>query len=228
MSGKMSSSAAFGYAASGSMNEQVASIYNQQMQNYYNSFGNATGWLGETIEKVRSEHDYFMRSRLWEFGKKLKNGEGTFVGRYEIGYLSGLDSQRDAVGLMRDVIMANPMMGELYKEGRVSGYAGDLSNLNFGIGRENRLFNRINNGYLDHTEEGTKHTQFLSTRNKMTSLSAKERHDAHRTWRATNVHIEQGYDPSISIIGDMEGKILTVEEGLKMLEELNKINEEKQ
>jgi len=221
MSGKMSSSSAFTYAASGSMSEKVASVYDQQMNNFYSSFSGLNTWLGDALKEVKENHDYFMRSRLWEFGKKLKGGEGMYVGRYEVGYLGGLDFQREAEGFMRDIIMANPSAMELYQAGRISGYGGELADLNFGIGRENFYYNKVNNGYVEHSDEGTSHTRFLSTRDNHTSYSTRERHDAHRTWRATDVHIRNGYDPTISILGDMDGKVLSVEEGLKALKAMN-------
>ena len=214
---KMTSSKAFGYAASGSMNEQVASIYNQQFNDYYTTLGNnLTGWLGDTIKEVKDSHDFFMRSRLWELGNKLKGNDGMYVGRYEIGYLGGLTYQQSAEGYMRDIIMANPNMMNLYLEGRVSGYDGELNFRNVGVGRDNYYFNKVQNGYLAKEENQYKHTRFLSTRDHMTNYSVRERHDSHRTWRASDVHIQNGYDPT-----SLEGnKLLTIEEGIEALKKM--------
>lgn len=215
---QITSSQAFVYAASGSMNEHVANIYNQQFNSYYNNLGtNLTGWLGETIQTVKNEHDYFMRSRMWELGTKLRGNEGMFVGRYEIGYLGDVIYQQAAEGFMRDIIMANPIMMELYQQGRVSGYDGDINRLNCGIGRDNYYYNKVQNGYLNNDNGVYKHTTFKTTRDNMTSYSVRERHNAHRTWRASNIHIENGYDPS-SIEGE---KLYTVEQGLERLKKLN-------
>lgn len=218
---KMSSSRAFGFAASGTMNETVANIYDQQMKTVYSQFGNLTGWLGEALDTAREKHDYYMRSRMWEFGKKIKNGEGTFVGRYEIGYLSGLESQRDAEGFMRDIILANPNAMKLYQEGRIGGYDGDLDRLNFGLERENFYYNKVMDGHLTKEEDRYQHTHFVSTRDKGTHYSARERHDSQRTWRATNAHLAAGYDPTSRGIGDNGGKVLTVEQGLARLKAMN-------
>ena len=214
MSG-LSSSQAFGYAASGSMNETVAGIYNQQFTNFYNSLDpNLTGWLGETVQKVKDTHDLFMRSRLWELGNKLKGNDGMFVGKYEIGYLGGIEYQRQADGYMRDIIMANPTIMDLYQKGRVEGYEGEPHPYNYGIGRENFFFNKVNNGYVQKQDDGRYgYTRFLSTRDHLTGYSTRERHDAHRTWRASDIHVQNGLDPT-NIYG---GEIYSEERGLERL-----------
>lgn len=221
---KLSSAQAFGYAASGSMNEQVAAIYDKQFNNYYDNINpNLGGWLGDAVKTVKESHDLFMRSRLWELGNKLKGNDGMYVGRYEIGYLGGLTYQQSAEGYMRDIIMANPTMMNLYEAGRVEGYDRELHALNNGVGRDNFFFNKVNNGYLTKEEGTLKHTRFLSTRDNMTSYSTRERHDSHRTWRASDIHIQNGYDPS-SITGN---KLLSVEAGLEVLKNLELKSEDK-
>lgn len=226
----MSSADAFGFAASGSMNETAAAVYDQQMNTIYNQFGNLTGWLGEALDQAKEKHDFFMRSRLWEFGKKLKNNEGSYVGRYQIGYLAGLTSQREAEGFMRDIIMANPTVRRLYDEGRVHGYGGELNRLSTGLERDNYYFNKVMDGALGYVEVNDerqyRHTHYRTTRDRGTHYSTRERHDSHRTWRGSDIHINAGYDPTYNGMMDGEaGKVLTVEQGLAKLKAMNESKE---
>ena len=61
--------------------------------------------------------------------------------------------------------------------------------------------------------ENYKHTVYYSTRDSMTHYSSKERSDAHRTWRASNIHVQKGFDPS-NIEG---GKLLTEKEAAEKI-----------
>ena len=218
----LSAATAFNLGASSSMSPQAAMDYDVYMKSYYEKFNNTSGWFTESINKVKEEHRYFMDSHMWEFSNIIKNKEGHFVGKYEIGYLSEVEYQRDAIGYMRDIIMANPNMMQLYIDGRASGYENDFStDLNSGIGRDNYYYNKIMNGYVNDNNEGRIHrTQYNTNRDGRTNYTVKERRDSHRTWRATDIHIDNGLDPT-SILGN---GLLSIEEGLKALEARNNIN----
>lgn len=216
----LSASSAFNFAACGSMTEGAANEYDKFMKNYYSKFEGKGGWLGEALDRAKETHDTFMRSRMWEFGKIIKGDQGSFVGRYEIGYLGALRFQQAAEGYMRDIIGANPMVMGLFEEGRVSGYDSGLHKLNMGVGEDNYFYRKVMDGGMtlgnDQPSEG--HKTFLSSRDNYTHYSMRERMDARRTWRATECYIRNGFDPT-SPDGDKVLSLEEVEERRKLAEE---------
>ncbi|AEV89496.1 hypothetical protein OBP_059 [Pseudomonas phage OBP] len=218
----MNATSAFTRACSGSMTEASAGAFNNFMNGFYEKYDNLSGWLGETLTSVKDAHNNFMSSRMWEFSNRVNGKDGTYVGRFEIGYLSEVKYQQQATGFMRDYIMANPLLMGLYEEDRVSGYDGDFNALCSGIGRDNYFFNKANDGKVifDAEKETLNRTVYTSSRDQLTHLGFSERVDIHRTWQATNLHIAKGlFDPT-SITG---GNILSLEE----VEELRQQREER-
>lgn len=207
----INATSAFSRACSGSMTEGSANAFDQFMGNFYQKYENLTGWLGETMQSVKDAHRNFMDSRMWEFGNRMNGKDGTYVGRFEIGYLSEAKYQQQATGFMRDYIMANPTAMALYELERISGYDGDFSALCNGIGRDNYFYNKAMDGkvHFDSEAETLTRTVYTNSRDNLTHLTFRERVDIHRTWAATNLHIANDmFDPT-SVTG---GKILSVEE----------------
>lgn len=217
----MNVTAAFMRASSGSMTDNSAAVFNDYMTSMYQKYDNLTGWLGETLNTVKDAHNSFMNSRMWEFSNRVKGKDGQYVGRFEIGYLSDIGYQQQAVGFMRDYMMANPLAMELYQQDRISGFDGDFHPACSGIGRDNYFYNRSVDGKVmyDKEEQTLNRTVYNSSRDNLTHLSFSERVDIHRTWQATNLHLAKNlFDPT-SILNE---KILSVEE----VEERRKEQEE--
>lgn len=207
----LNATSAFTRAVSGSMTDASAGAYDKYMNGFYEKYQNLSGWLGDTLDSVKDAHKNFMESRMWEFSNRMNGKDGQYVGRFDIGYLSEAKYQQQATGFMRDYIMANPLMMQLYLDERVSGYDGDFNNLCSGIGRDNYYYNKGMDGkvHFDKEENTLTRTNFTSSRDNMTHLTFKERVDIHRTWQATNLHIAANlFDPT-SIMG---GDILSMEE----------------
>lgn len=207
----MNATSAFTRACSGSLTDESAGVFDQFMSGFYDRYQNLTGWLSNTLDVVKETHQNFMESRMWEFSNRINGKEGMYVGRFDIGYLSEVQYQQQATGFMRDYIMANPLLMELYEKDRVSGYDGEFGDLCTGVGRENYYYNKSMDGKVHYDEEGKSLTRtvFNSTRDSLTRLSFKERADIQRTWRATNIHIANNlFDPT-----SIENKnILSLEE----------------
>lgn len=219
----LNATSAFTRACSGSMTDASAGAFDKFMNGFYDKYQNLSGWLGETLNTVKEAHKNFMDSRMWEFSNRVNGKDGQFVGRFDIGYLSEAQYQRQATGFMRDYIMANPLLMDLYQDGRVDGYGGDFSDLCTGIGRDNFYYNKTIDGKVmfDKEENTLNRTVYTSSRDSLTHLAFSERVDIHRTWQATNLHIAANlFDPT-SIIGD---NILSVEE----VEERRRKAEEKE
>lgn len=195
----MNVTAAFMRATSGSMTDNSAAVFDGYMANMYQKYDNLTGWLGDTLNSVKELHTNFMNSRMWEFSNRVNGKDGQYVGRFEIGYLSEVQYQQQALGFMRDYMMANPELMALYQTGQVSGYDGDFHNACTGIGRENYFYNRSIDGKVifDKEENTLTRTTFSSSRDQLTHLSIAERVGIHRTWQATNLHIAKNlFDPT--------------------------------
>lgn len=213
----MNVTAAFMRATSGSMTDNSAAVFDNYMASMYQKYDNLTGWLGETLNSVKDLHTNFMNSRMWEFSNRVNGKDGQYVGRFEIGYLSDVQYQQQALGFMRDYIMANPELMALYQAGQVSGYDGDFNKSCTGLGRENYFYNRSIDGKVmyDKDENTLNRTMYTSSNDGLSHLGISERVNIHRTWQATNLHIAKNlFDPtSVS-----NSKILTLEE----VEELRK------
>lgn len=198
-------------ASSGSLTDASAGMFDNYMSSLYQKYENLTGWLGETLSSVKEAHQSFMNSRMWEFSNRIGGKDGQYVGRFEIGYLSEVQYQQQATGFMRNYIMANPLLMELYQQDRVSGYDGDFDDNCTGIARDNYYYNKAMDGKVvyDDEKQTLNRTMFTSSRDSLTHLGFAERVNIHRTWQATNLHLAKGlFDPtSIS-----NGNILTVEE----------------
>lgn len=213
---------AFTRACSGSMTEGSAAAFNGYMNNFFSKYDNLTGWLADTFESVKEAHSDFMSSRMWEFSNRINGKDGQFVGRFEIGYLSEVQYQQQAQGFMRDYIMANPTMMELYQNEQVSGWDGDFSSLCTGVGTDNYFYNKAMDGKV-HFQDSEKEedrtltrTDYYSSRDELSHLSFSERVDIHRTWQATNMHVLKGlFDPT-SITNE---KIYSLEEVAKRKED---------
>lgn len=207
----MNVTAAFMRATSGSMTDSSAAVFDNYMASMYQKYDNLSGWLGDTLNSVKELHSNFMNSRMWEFSNRINGKDGQYVGRFELGYLSEVQYQQQALGFMRDYIMANPELMALYQTGQVSGYDDDFNNACTGIGRENYFYNRSIDGKViyDKEENTLTRTMFTSSRDDLAHLSISDRVGIHRTWQATNLHLAKGlFDPtSVS-----NGKILSLEE----------------
>lgn len=193
----MNATSAFSRGCGGSLSAQAAESFSNYMGSIYSRYQNLSGWLGDTLESVKRDHQNFMDSRMWEFSKRLGN-DGQFVGRFEIGYLGDAKYQQQAQGFMRNYIMANPLMAALYQDGRASGYNGEISQLCNGVGRENYYYNKAIDGMMMVGDDGElTRTDYHTSRDGRVSLSVRERVDIHRTWNASNIHIAAGlFDPS--------------------------------
>lgn len=193
------------------MTDSSAAVFDGYMANMYQKYDNLSGWLGETLNSVKELHTNFMNSRMWEFSNRINGKDGQYVGRFEIGYLSDVQYQQQALGFMRDYIMANPELMALYQTGQVSGYDGDFHNACNGLGRDNYFYNRSIDGKVmyDKEENTLTRTMFTSSRDDLAHLGISERVDIHRTWQATNLHIAKNlFDPT----SVANGKILSLEE----------------
>jgi hypothetical protein len=208
---------AFTLGCSGSMTEASASKFNDFMGDMYNNFSNLTGWLGETLTTVKEAHNKFMSSRLWEFSNRINGKDGVYVGRFDIGYLSQVKYQQNATGFMRDYIMANPTLMDLYVDERISGYEGDFSKLCTGSGRGNYFFNKSTDGLLElNRDENTlNRSNYHCSKDNLSHLTFRERVDIQRTWRASNIHaVKNLFDPT-SILNE---KIYSLEEVIERKE----------
>lgn len=214
----INATSAFTRAASGSMTDASAGVFDQFMNNFYSRYDNLSGWLGDTLTSVKEAHNNFMNSRMWEFSNRLNASDGKYVGRFEIGYLSDVQYQQQATGFMRDYIMANPMMMALYEQDQISGYEGDFSDLNTGCGRGNYFYDKAMDGknHFDKETHTLTRTHFSNSRDNLTHLTFSERVDIHRTWQASNIHIAKNlFDPSST----MGGNILSLEEVAELKKE---------
>lgn len=196
---RMSVSSAFNRTACGTISSQSAQGYDHFMRDYYASLQAKGGWVSEIVTQVLDEHTRFMNSRMWEFGRLGRSDIGNYVGQYEIGYLRTLQAQQCAKGYMCSVIMANPMVSEYFDAGRINGFSNEtLHQFCTGQGEDNYFYRKITDSTLTASKDSfpTQYKRYISTRDKLTTLSENEREDALRTWRSTEYYLENGYDPT--------------------------------
>ncbi|HFT2124618.1 TPA: hypothetical protein RG892_000383 [Pseudomonas aeruginosa] len=187
----MRSANAFSHAISGSFTEESIAKYADYVNNSTALLQNAGGWLGEQAKKTLDCFTSFVNSRAWEMGKRLLNkNDGEYVGRYSIGYLGSIEALQGAEGYMRDYIMANPVMMQLYLDGEIEGYGGEFSKFCSGVGEENLFYRRSMNGLLNLTTVDDKphlrHTHYHDSLGG--KISFRERCDVQKTWAAIDHH----------------------------------------
>ncbi|QDB70468.1 hypothetical protein CF8_0055 [Aeromonas phage CF8] len=215
----MNATSAFMFGCGGSLSEGAAASYNSFMGGMYQQFSNLGGWLSGAVESVKKSHEKFMNSRMWEFSNRVGK-DGHYVGRFEIGYLSDLQYQQQALGFMRNYIMANPETMKMYLSGHLSGYDGEFSERCSGIGRENYFYNKSVDGMNRLNDDGVLlRTDYTTTRDSGSRLSVRERIDIHRTWNASNLHLAKELLDPTSIEGDQR---FDDEQALERLEERRK------
>lgn len=187
----MNSANAFSYAISGSFTENQIAKYGDYVNQSASLLQGAGGWLAQQANKTLETFDKFVNSRAWEMGKRLLGtSDGDYVGRYEIGYLGSIEALQGAQGHMRDIIMAHPAMMQMYLDEEISGYGGDFSNWNTGVGADNLFYRRVMNGVLNletvDDKAQLRHTHYFDTVGGQ--LSFRERVDSHKTWAAIDHH----------------------------------------
>ncbi|EBV8434023.1 hypothetical protein NFI00_000115 [Salmonella enterica] len=187
----MNSANAFSYAISGSMGERQIQSYANFVNLAHQNLAGVGSWLQEQAEKTMNQFNNFVNSRAWELSNRLtKKNEGEYVGRYDIGYLGSLTGLQNAQGFMRNYIMANPNVMQLYLDDEISGYNGELHSRCTGLAEENIYYRKAMNGVLDfrETENGQQlhHAHYFEQGN---ALSFRERVDIQRTWAAANHHL---------------------------------------
>lgn len=187
----MNSANAFSYAISGSFNEDQISKYGDYVAQSTAILQGAGGWLAQQATKTLDQFTKFVDSRAWEMGKRLLGtSDGDYVSRFDIGYLGSITGIQGAQGHMRDVIMAHPELMQLYLDGEISGFDGELSNWCQGIGVENLTYRRMWNGVLNLSQVDDvnvlHHTHFHDTLGG--KFSFRERVDAHKTHAAIDHH----------------------------------------
>lgn len=182
---------AFSYAISGTMGERQIQNYAEFVNLAHQNLAGVGSWLQSQAQKTMENFNNFVNSRAWEMSSRLaKKNEGEYVGRYEIGYLGSVEGLQDAQGFMRNYIMANPNVMQMYLDGELSGYDGEFHARCTGVGEENIYYRKAMNGVLHfrETDNGKQlhHTHYHEIGN---NLSFRERVDIQRTWAASDHHL---------------------------------------
>lgn len=188
----MNSADAFSFSISGSHTENSINRYADYLNRANQALGRFGGWLGDQAAKNMESFDNFLNSRAWEMGKRLLNKEdGEYVSRYSIGYLGSLNAQQQAEGYMRDIIMANPLVQQLYLDGEIEGYGGEFSHFCKGIGEDNLIWRRMFDGVVNLTrEDEVNHLRRTSYSDSVAGkYSYRDKVYAHKTHAASNHHI---------------------------------------
>lgn len=211
----MNSADAFSFSISGSHTEGSINRYADYLNRANQALGRFGGWLGDQAARNMESFDNFVSSRAWEMGKRLLNKEdGEFVGRYSIGYLGSLNAQQQADGYMRDVIMANPIIQQLYLDGEIDGYGGEFSHFCSGIGADNLIWRRMFDGVVNLTkQEDVNHLSRSSYSDSAAGkYSYRDKVYAHKTHAASNHHIATTQFDITSSKGSKRASFLDKEE----------------
>lgn len=211
----MNSADAFSFSISGSHTEASINRYADYLNRANQALGRFGGWLGDQAARNMESFDNFLQSRAWEMGKRLLNKEdGEFVGRYSIGYLGSLGAQQNAEGYMRDIIMANPIVQQLYLDGELEGYGGEFSHFCAGIGKDNLIWRRMFDGVVNLTKEDevNRLTRASYSDSAVGKYSYRDKVYAHKTHAASNHHIATTQFDITSSKGQKRTSFLDLEE----------------
>ncbi len=188
---------AFSFACGGVMSEKQMQNYAQYVQVGVDNARSLGGWIAKQAETTLTKFNNFLDSRIWELADRLTyKNEGEYVGRFDIGYLSSLEAQQNAQGFMRDYIMANPKVMQLYLDGELSGYDTGFSSYCKGVKEENVYYRKAMNGVVHIEDNKAMHSHFTDSFSG-DSLSFRERVNIQRTWLATQYHLASTlFDPT--------------------------------
>lgn len=188
----------FTHAFAGAQTESSMKSYSQSVNI---GVGDLTGWMAEKANEMKADFKSFMDSRLWEFSARIMgDGDGDYVGRFEIGYLGTANGLQGAQGFMRDYIMASPTVRQMYEDDLLDGYGGEFSSDNVGIGRDNIYFRRATNGVVRRENDRMLHSHFSDT--GLPGLSFRERVNIHKTWRAADAWLAETFLDITSVRGE--------------------------
>lgn len=208
----MDSTMAFGLACSGKVSEQTMNYYANFVHGSLEKFQGLGGWIGEQAKKSLDGFNNFLNSRAWEMSSRLAR-DNDWVGRFDIGVLTSVEAQYNAVGFMRNYIMANPLVMQGYLDGELFGYEGDLCPYNNGVGEDNPYYRRATDGMLLFNEvevDGVTQQQFYHKHfiDSISSdrLSYRNRYDIQRTWSASNRMLAAGL---FDFTNPDEGKLIS-------------------
>lgn len=185
----MNAADAFSFSCAGAIDEGRMRQYAGYVQMNFDNVKGMGGWLAKEAEKTLDRFSNFMNSRAWELSKILTgNGDGEYVGRFDIGYLGSLNAQQQAQGFMRDYIMANPLVMQMYLDGGLEGYGGDFSQFCNSVGKNNVFYRNATHGIVQtETKDDVQKTWFSHFGDVPgTGMSFREQADIMRTWKATN------------------------------------------
>lgn len=200
----MNSADLFAFGIAGSQTESSIGNYAQSVGSAATIPDGVTGWLRERVIGMQQNFTSFVNSRLWEYSARLLGeGQGEFVGRFDVGYLGSAEGQQSAEGLMRDYIMANPNVMKLYQDEIFEGYGGEFSKLCTGIGRDNFFYRQATSGVLmrDIVDEKAQWGRTSYNDSVGQALTFRERVNIHKTWNASNAHIAGNYLDITSPLG---------------------------
>lgn len=187
--------AMFSHAISGSLTEsQISNYKNHVTTNLATPIG---GWIQQQAEKIADNFNHFLNSRVWEFSKRMVNDkdEGEYVSSFDVGYLGSLNGLQSATGLMRNYIMANPDIAQLYQDELISGYEGEFSPWSTGVGEDNLFYRQSMSGLLttqttivdDKEQLQLKHTHYRDSVSP--DLTFRDKVNIQKTWNATALHM---------------------------------------
>lgn len=190
----MNSAHAFAYAMSGSFTDQQIAQNAAYVNQNVAAVQSAGGWLAGQATKILDGFNNFLNSRAWEFGRRLAaQNEDSYVGRFDIGFLGGVENILGAQGLMANYIMANPLHMQAMLDGQIDTYA-DLHQTCVGVGAANPYYRKAMNGILDLRMVDDKpvlsHSHFFDTGG--TQISFTDLDSIHRTWKASDIHRAKG------------------------------------
>lgn len=182
---------ATGLSFGGGLNEQQNESISSLMKQGLDLLSNVGGFFGTKVQEAKTSLDYFVNSRLWELSNRLKKDNG-YVGAFEIGVLHSLYDQQQAMGLMRNYIMANPTIMDLYNQELISGYEGEFNSRCVGIEDDNPFYRQAMHGVnvlkvdKETNEVSGYHKHYIDDSPKLTVL---DRVNIQRTWNASNRHM---------------------------------------
>lgn len=189
----MNACQAFSIGTSGTVHDNQIQSYANMVQMNFEQVQNVGGWLGQGADNFMNSFKNFVNSRAWDLASRIRGGaEDHYIGYYDIGIATSMESLQASQGFMRDYIMAMPNVMELYDEGELSGWEGQFSDWCSGTGEDNIYYRRQMHGLLqlDQVDErNVARTKHYYDSVAGTGLSVRERYDLATTRTAVNHHL---------------------------------------
>lgn len=186
--------AAFNSLAYGALTQDTVQFFQHQLSNAPQVLGEYGNMFKAATQQI---YDNFISSEALEKARLALLYSNQLENHDAIRQFTLLQEFQAAQSQMQRWIMANPVVGELYRKQLCDGYSDSYTDQNYGkVGDGNYDYRRVMDGIVQEDEDGNLKCSiyFEDLRDGDTELHVTEQSRILSTWEIGNMLIKQGFD----------------------------------